>query len=281
VTSNAQTYRLGLPAWAFPGWRGRYFTAEPSPLASYASVFNAVEGNTTFYHVPSKTTVAAWREAVAGRDFRFCFKLPRTVTHERTPDFDALGRFLEAVDPLGDFLGPLLLQFPARFGPAQSGDLRGLLQRLPASFDKVLELRHPGFFGEPDVLDELLDEFGCGRVVLDSRPIYEGDRGHPDVLDALHEKPDVPVLPGTYNGIEFVRLVLHPDRMHEQRYVDFWTERLADRIAGGAIAWMMIHCPNDLYCPDMAAGFHDALRRRLDGIAALPSWPVPQQGMLL
>ena len=62
--SQSLPYRLGLPAWAFAGWRGRYFTARPSQLASYARVFNAVEGNTTFYRTPDAATVTRWREAV-------------------------------------------------------------------------------------------------------------------------------------------------------------------------------------------------------------------------
>ena len=49
-------YFLGLPAWAFPGWKNRYFIDAPSRLASYASVFNAVEGNTTFYALPTADT---------------------------------------------------------------------------------------------------------------------------------------------------------------------------------------------------------------------------------
>ena len=115
--SHSLPYRLGLPAWAFAGWRGRYFTDRPSQLASYARVFNAVEGNTTFYRTPDAATVTRWREAVTATDFRFCFKLPRTVTHERTPDLAELDRFLKAIAPMGQHLGPLLLQFPASVGP--------------------------------------------------------------------------------------------------------------------------------------------------------------------
>ncbi|MDJ0918974.1 MAG: DUF72 domain-containing protein, partial [Woeseiaceae bacterium] len=84
------TYFLGLPAWAFPGWKDRYFTDAPSRLQSYAQVFNTVEGNTTFYRVPDEQTVRRWRDAVAGTAFRFCLKLPKTVTHERTPDMEEL-----------------------------------------------------------------------------------------------------------------------------------------------------------------------------------------------
>ncbi|MDH4107144.1 MAG: DUF72 domain-containing protein [Gammaproteobacteria bacterium] len=281
MTTPELPYRLGLPAWAFPAWRGRYFEAQPSALAGYASVFNTVEGNTTFYQVPAKDTVAAWREAVQGTDFRFCFKLPRTVTHDRSPDFSDLERFLSAVEPLADHVGPLLLQFPARVGPEQLDELQKLLTRLPAGFDKVLEFRHPRLFSEPELVDDLLQEFGCGRVVLDTRPIYAGDRRHPEVIEALHEKPDLPVLQAVYNRLEFVRLVLHPDRLEEGRYIDEWADRIAMRIGQGVSAWMMIHCPNNLHCPEMARAFHAALGRRLDGLPPLPPWPVPQQATLL
>lgn len=105
--ATAYRYHLGLPAWAFPGWQGRFFEAQPSPLASYARVFGTVEGNTAFYRIPSPEAVGRWRDAVAGRPFRFCFKLPRTVTHERRPDTGDLDAFLSALAPLRDHMGPL------------------------------------------------------------------------------------------------------------------------------------------------------------------------------
>mgnify|MGYP000045947601 CR=1 FL=1 len=85
MTGLAKTrgpYCLGLPAWAFPGWKGRYFHDGSTLLHDYASVFNTVEGNTTFYAVPSATTVDRWAEQ-APPEFRFAFKAPRAVTHER------------------------------------------------------------------------------------------------------------------------------------------------------------------------------------------------------
>ena len=69
-TVSAARYRLGLPAWAFPGWKNRYFADRPSTLASYAQVFATVEGNTTFYRTPDEKTIANWQRAVAETDFR-------------------------------------------------------------------------------------------------------------------------------------------------------------------------------------------------------------------
>ena len=276
-------YRLGLPAWAFPGWRDRYFPTSPSPLYHYARVFGAVEGNTTFYRVPDDAAVDAWLEAVAGTDFEFCFKLPRTVTHDRRPDVGDLRRFLAAIERLGDHLGPLLVQLPARTGPAELAAVDALLGSLPSWLPRVLEVRHPAFFSDPALLRPLLERHGCGRVILDARPLYEGDRAHPEVRDALHEKPDLPILTDVDNGLVFLRLVLHPDRKDNRRYVDEWAGRIAAWLGVGHRVYAMIHCPNNLHCPDLARQFHESLPRmpRAGGLAPLAAWPVPEQGRLL
>ena len=276
-------YRLGLPAWAFPGWKGRFFPPDQSLLASYASVFNAVEGNTTFYRIPDDRTVALWREAVHGRDFRFCFKLPRSVTHERHADFDDLRRFLNVIEPLGEHLGPLLVQLPATVGPSNLPDLERLFDRLPGRRRCVIEVRDRRFFEEPALLRPLLDRHRLGRVVLDARPLHEGDRDHPDVRDALHKKPDLPVLPEVEHALEFVRLVLHPDLRSNDVYIREWAPRIARSILRGDESYMMIHCPAYMHCPPLAETFHDRLRRQRDmsELAPLAPWPVPQQGQLI
>lgn len=274
-------YHLGLPAWAFPGWQGRYFEALPSPLASYARVFGAVEGNTTFYRVPSPEMVARWRDAVADRAFRFCFKLPRSVTHERRPDAADLEALLSVLAPLKGHLGPLLLQFPATVGPEQIGRFESVIGAVRERHEAVLEVRHPAFFDDPGLLEPVLERFELGRVVLDCRPLYGGDPEHPEVRDALHEKPDLPVRPEVREGVGFVRLVLHPDSAGNRPALEDWAERVAAWLAEGQAVYVMIHCPNNLHCPAFAESFHDLLRRRMPGLAPLPPWPVPQQNALI
>ena len=274
--------RLGLPAWAFPGWRGTYFHERPSALASYATVFNAVEGNTTFYRVPDRNTVASWARAVAERDFRFSFKLPKTVTHQRTPSMEDLSRFLKVLDPLAGNLGPLLLQLPATVGPDDLGSFRPVFDALPTAYQYVLEVRHRAFFDDAQTLQPTLDRYGFGRAVMDTRALYHGDRTHPEVLAALHEKPDVPVVTEVHHGLAFVRLVLHPDRRDNQRYIDEWVARFAGMLQQPALScFMMIHCPNNQHCPELAASFHEALSKLLPSLEPLVPWPVPQQQTLI
>ncbi len=274
-------YRLGLPAWAYPGWRGRYFPSDQPMLTSYAQVFNTVEGNTSFYRTPVEQTVDSWRAALSALDLEICFKLPRTVTHERYTDPAELRAFLDAIEPLDGHLGPLLVQFPATIGELELPAVETLLEQLPRGRRAVIEVRHPNLFAKPELLEPLLDRYHLGRVVLDARPIFEGDRSHPDVLSALHAKPDLPVLPTVYHELSFVRLVLHPDLDSNAAYLGEWAERCAESISAGHATYMMIHCPNNLHCPPLAAQFHELLRERLPDLQALPAWPVPQQGQLL
>lgn len=93
--------------WANAEWRGGFYPPHGGGLEEYARVFGAVEGNTTFYSgAPRAGTVAAWARQVPP-GFRFCFKLPAVLTHERRlagieAEFDA---FVEALAPLWDRLG--------------------------------------------------------------------------------------------------------------------------------------------------------------------------------
>jgi uncharacterized protein YecE (DUF72 family) len=277
---NGDRYYLGLPAWAFPGWAGKYFPENGNALAHYARVFNTVEGNTTFYRVPEPATVQRWSDAVAGTGFRFSFKLPRGVTHQRRPDWAELDRFLNVIASLGEHLGPFLVQCPAGLGPGELPMLDALFERLPRDYRYALELRHPAFFDRPELVEPLLARSGAGRVMFDSRPIYREDSQHPEVLAARHKKPDVPLLDTVYNDLVYARVVLHPDPTHNGPYVADWLGRCSRYFAAGHTVYFMMHCPNNQHCPAFAEQFHAALRGEVPALAPLPPWPVPQQAGL-
>lgn len=272
-------YRLGLPLWAHAGWKGRLFDASPSMLASYASVFNTVEGNTSFYAIPEPATVAGWRRALDGSDCRICFKLPRSVTHDARPALDDLERFLASIDELGQHRGPCLVQFSEHVGPREIERFEPVFERVASAGKAVVEVRHPAFFEQPASLVPILARYRFGRVMLDTRPLYQGDRLHPDVVSARHRKPDLPLLDEVHAGLAFVRLVLHPDGVSNELWIDDWVERAATMIDRGDELYLMIHCPDNDHCPAFAARFHARLCRRLgaERLPPLPSWPIPRQ----
>ena len=281
--------RLGLPAWAFAPWRGPYFPREAPPLASYARVFDTAEGNITFYTLPDEKTVARWCELLAGSDFRFCFKLPRAVTHGGLAREQATLRALfTRLEPLGEHCGPFMVQLPARIGPGELHELDALLAVLPRAHRFAVEVRNGALFRAPGALFELLDRHGCGRVLLDTRPVYGNAPAHPDLVAVAHEKPDLPVLWEGPEALRIVRFIGHPLLAHDAAYMREWGERLrAWLVPAGAATpesrevHVMVHCPNDVHAPPIARAMHEALRTALAGVLplpALPEWPVPQLG---
>ncbi|MBO6506828.1 MAG: DUF72 domain-containing protein [Kordiimonadaceae bacterium] len=271
------TYRIGLPAWAFSGWQDRYFDSRDR-LRQYASVFSTVEGNTTFYATPAPATVRDWHAQIRDLDFRFCFKLPKTVTHQ-PGGRQALAEFLTALRPLESHLGPFLVQLPAVVGPEHVGWIRGLLESLPADIGYALEVRHPDFFQQEGDFDRYFGDLSCLRTIMDARPIHLEGPTHPEVLAARHEKPDLPVYvePGPLGAM--IRLVLHPDDSLNEAYYRTWTDAAARWLEEGRTVFMMIHCPNNLHCPPQARRFQALVAGQTGLVDTLPDWPLPQSSL--
>ena len=274
-----QGYHLGCPFWGFKDWVGRFYTRDAKPrdyLAQYASVFGTVEGNTTFYSLPSADAVARWRDSTPP-DFRFSFKLPRRVTHELGLEHagDATYEFLDRLAPLGERLGPFLLQLPPSFGPPRLGVLDAFLRSLPVGLDVAVELRHPAFYDPPSAMalaDELLMACGAERAIMDTRGLRSGDGEHPDVLAARHKKPNLPVIPAALGRHPYVRFVGHPEPEVNEPFVRELAGAVASWIADGRDPYIMIHCPNNVHAPPLARRLHDLVSQLRD-VGELPVFP--------
>ena len=108
--------RIGTSGWSYDHWRGVFYP-EPLPsaerLAFYASRFETVEVDATFYRLPSEKTVMAWREEVP-EGFGFSVKGSRFITHVRrlAGVEEAATLFLQRMSLLGDALQVVLWQLP-------------------------------------------------------------------------------------------------------------------------------------------------------------------------
>jgi uncharacterized protein YecE (DUF72 family) len=115
-------------------------------LAYYAERLHGVELNGSFYRTPPETTLINWAEGTPV-DFRFCMKAHRGLTYS-ADGFDRVGlaRIVgERLVPLGDRLGPILLQFP----PARQRNVELLDGLLDALGRRVAaEFRHESWFHE-------------------------------------------------------------------------------------------------------------------------------------
>jgi uncharacterized protein YecE (DUF72 family) len=149
-----QPVRIGCSGWNYNAWRGAiYRPGLPASrwLEQYATLFDTVEVNTTFYRLIGGEAVARWvRQTPTG--FVFAVKASRYLTHVRRLRgiADGVATFYERLQPLvrADRLGPVLWQLPENFH-RDDERLASALRGLPAG-RHAFEFRHPSWF-VPDV----------------------------------------------------------------------------------------------------------------------------------
>lgn len=149
-------------------WRGRFYPdgmAAPQWLPFYATHFDTVENNSTFYRLPAAATVAKWASSVPD-GFVFASKLGSFGTHRKklADPTTWLPRHLERIELLGERRGPCLVQLPARWG-LDLGRLETFLHELPADTRWAFEARSPAWLHD-DVL-RLLERYGVALCVHD------------------------------------------------------------------------------------------------------------------
>ena len=161
---------VGCSGWNYSDWRETvYPRGVPAKrwLEHYATLFDTVEVNATFYRLPKRETVAHWVE-VTPDHFVFTIKASRYLTHiKRLRDLGKyVGNLLEPLEPLLETpkMGPLLWQLPPTF---QRDDerLAAALEQMP-KLRNTIEFRHPSWF-VPEVY-ELLRSHGVALTIGDS-----------------------------------------------------------------------------------------------------------------
>ena len=116
---------VGTCGFSYKDWIGTFYPAtirQNEMLSYYAGCFHAVEIDSSFYGVLQPQTVARMNERTPP-SFRFCFKVPQTVSHVPEAGMgrvhDDAAAFVESVQPIvhaGKF-GCALLQLPNGFKP--------------------------------------------------------------------------------------------------------------------------------------------------------------------
>jgi uncharacterized protein YecE (DUF72 family) len=96
---------IGTSAFTAAGWEGTFYPEGTKPadfLCYYAQHFNSVEVDSTFYRMPTKTTVQGWANKTPD-GFVFAAKIPQVITHEKVlVDCDAeFQQFIALLSKLG------------------------------------------------------------------------------------------------------------------------------------------------------------------------------------
>jgi uncharacterized protein YecE (DUF72 family) len=167
--------RVGTSAFTAEGWVGSFYPEGTQPrdfLSYYATKFDTVELDNTFYRTPALSTVKGWY-ANTPPGFIFTTKVPQVITHEKVlvDCEDDLSHFLKTMDALGDKLGPLLFQFgyfnksAFKSGSEFLARLKPFLKRLPKGYKFAVEIRNKNWMDARYA--DFLRDHGVAMALID------------------------------------------------------------------------------------------------------------------
>jgi uncharacterized protein YecE (DUF72 family) len=163
--------RIGTSGYVYASWKRRFYP-DGLPARSwfpyYATHFDTVELNGTFYRLPEASVFARWRQQVPD-GFIFAVKFSRFGTHMKRllGARETIGRFVRRARRLGPRLGPVLVQLPPRWAP-DLARLDRFLGAAPRDMRWVVEIRDERWLG--DELYALLRRHDTALCIHDMIP---------------------------------------------------------------------------------------------------------------
>jgi len=138
-------WHIGCSGFLYRDWKEYFYPAKlPQRLwfEHYASVFDTLELNVTFYKFPQLSSLQKWYDT-SPPNFLFSLKVPRLITHyKQMKDCERLLHdFYSTVEEgLREKLGCVLFQFPAKFIYTEER-LQLLIDNVKPGIKNVVELR--------------------------------------------------------------------------------------------------------------------------------------------
>ncbi|WP_247339513.1 MULTISPECIES: DUF72 domain-containing protein [unclassified Bradyrhizobium] len=239
--SLKKTVFVGCSGWRYWKWRDSFYAEVPQPdwFEHYASAFDTVEINASFYSWPTVANVQAWRRQAGGQDIVYTVKVCEFITHvKKFKGTKTLIRdFGIIADILGERMGCFLFQLPPSFRYTKAR-LNSIVSQLDPARRNAVEFRHKSWWNE--------DVYGAFRK---AGIIFCSCSG-PRLPDELVRTADE------------VYVRLHgPERWYQHNYSDEELLKWASRIKSSAAkrAWIYFNNDYDAHAPQNARTLHRML----------------------
>lgn len=141
---------IGCSGFYNNDWKGSLYPEDAQNkdfLSLYATAFDAVEINSTFYRIPMAKTLSRWYEETPD-SFRFFIKIPKSITHQKRllDSEEEISRFCKHIkEHLRKKLSGFLYQLPPSFKNT-SENLDLVIKNLDYDFLNVIEFRHESWW---------------------------------------------------------------------------------------------------------------------------------------
>lgn len=255
--NNPLELHIGCAKWNRQELKNFYPRGTRDELDYYATQFNSIELNATFYRIFGPDQYRTWYEATPP-EFRFFPKVVQHVSHLRRLNEKAYGvldNFLEYTSGFGDKLGTIFLQLHPNFSPVNWERVRRFVEYWPRPMALAIEFRHPGWFRDEVLaaeLYQLLEENAIGNILVDTA----GRR------DLLHMR--------LTNDEAFIRFVGANHPMDYDR-LDDWVQRLKEWHGQGLRKIrFFIHQNVEECSPLLASYFIEKLNKALETNLHIP-----------
>ncbi len=146
------TWYLGTIGFSYKDWVGAFYPAGSSQreyLPYYSKLFNSVEIDTTFHSLPRHSAIETWYVSTPP-EFKFTIKTPHTITHDLglKGAQGLMNEFIDALYPLKEKVGPVLIQFPPNFTQDNLNRLSDFIDSLPPTHRYAVEFRHTSWYND-------------------------------------------------------------------------------------------------------------------------------------
>jgi uncharacterized protein YecE (DUF72 family) len=206
---------IGTSGWNYKNWRDGFYGDTPQKqwLRLCAERFSAIEVNSTFYKLQTKSTFKKWRDQTPG-EFPFAIKGHRYVTHNKKllDVQEPLIRCRDSASPLGKRLVAVVWQLPA-FLKKDIGRLEQFLRDLRhwKSTRHAIEFRHKSWF-DNEVAERL--------------------KGH-GVAVCMSDAPDWPMWDRVTTDLVYIRL-----HGHTRKYASSYSKPALKKWATRIRQWL-------------------------------------------
>ena len=244
------SFYIGATGWSMKEWIGTVYPANAKTkdfLVHYSKQFNTIELNTTHYRIPTLKTIQNWYDQ-SQSDFKFCPKIPQTISHSRTLglDTDRILEFATSIQGLQEKLGCCFMQLPPHFKKDRLPLLVQFFEKWPNHLPLSIEFRHESWYQNQQLdpkTTETLQKAKIGTVITD----VAGRR------DVLHLN-----LTNKTAMIRFVGNGLHPT---DYSRIKEWVELLEDWLKNGLQeVYFFPHEPDNILAPQLAAYLFEEIK---------------------
>ena len=162
---SLENISIGCAKWNKTDLKGFYPKGTKDELTYYATQFNSIELNATFYGMPTAEQVQTWKEKTP-KDFKFFPKITNTVSHFRRllNVTDVVTQFASAVLNFDEKLGMVFLQLHDNFKPKDYDRLEKFVQDWPKEVPLAIELRNTEWFTDEEVFNTVCELFEMNNI---------------------------------------------------------------------------------------------------------------------